>query len=930
MPMLSQQELRDRAFAFAKEWEGEERERAEAQTFWNEFFNIFGITRRRIASFEEPVRNLGNNRGSIDLFWKGTLIVEHKSKGRDLEKAYGQALDYFPGIREQDLPQYVLVSDFERFRLYDLEADEYHDFTLSELPKKMHLFGFISGFQKRLYHDEDPVNIKVAEKMGELHDELSNSGYKGHNLERFLVRLVYTLFSDDTGIFPKDHFEYFIENRTNPNGADTGAILATIFQVLNTDPKDRQSTLDEELTQFPYVNGSLFSEALPIPSFTAKMRKILLDCCTFDWSKVSPAIFGSMFQTVMDEQGDRRRNLGAHYISEKNILKVVRGLFLDDLWEEFEKVKQNAVKLEQFHNRISHLKFFDPACGCGNFLIITYRELRSLEIEILKQKRALNPQQGYQMVTDVSQISKLDVDSLYGIEYEEFPARIAEVAIWLTDHQMNMQLSSEFGLNLTRLPLKKAANIHHGNALRMDWAKFVPKVVNDTFVYILGNPPFIGKHLRSAEQNEDMDIVCEPLGNYGVLDYVTAWYVKAADYIRDTYIIVAFVSTNSITQGEQVGVLWTWLLSQGIKIHFAHRTFRWSNEARGKAAVYCVVIGFGLQEASKKRIYDYENPDAEPMEVTATNINPYLIDYQDVIISSRNKPLSPVPFIIFGSKPTDGGFLLINNNEKEQFLELEPEAEKFIKPLISADEFLNGEKRWCLWLVDVNPSEVRNLPEVMKRINAVRDFRMTSKKAQTVELAETPYLFAEIRQPKSDYVLIPIHSSENRKYIPMAFFNKNSIVNNSCAMVPNATLYHFGVLTSLMHMAWVRQVCGRLESRYRYSNKIVYNNFPWAENVLDEQKEKVANAAQSVLDARARFPDSSLADLYDPSTMPKALVDAHRKLDEAVDRCYRPQPFNSELERLEFLFALYRKYTEPLTLAVEKTAKKTRKSAKNK
>lgn len=363
MPLLSQQEIRDRALTFAKDWRDESRERAEAQTFWNDFFNIFGITRRRIASFEEPVRKLGYHRGSIDLFWKGTLLVEHKSKGEDLTKAYGQALDYFPGIQEQDLPHYVLVSDFENFRLYDLETDKEHDFTLAELPKKIHLFGFISGYQKRTYHDEDPVNIKVAEKMGQLHDELLASGYRGHALERFLVRLIYCLFADDTGIFPKDHFEYLIEYRTNASGTDTGALLANIFQILDTSPENRQTTLDEEFGQIPYVDGSLFTETLPIPSFNAKMRKTLLDCCTFDWGKVSPSIFGSMFQAVMDEK--KRRNLGAHYTAEKNILKVVRGLFLDELLDEFEQVKQNVNKLNEFHKKISRLKFFDPACGLG-------------------------------------------------------------------------------------------------------------------------------------------------------------------------------------------------------------------------------------------------------------------------------------------------------------------------------------------------------------------------------------------------------------------------------------------------------------------------------------------------------------------------------------------------------------------------------------
>jgi len=912
---LTQQEIKSRAYAFVKEWEHTSRERAEAQTFWNDFFNIFGLSRRRVASFEEPVKKLGEARGSIDLLWKGTLLVEHKSKGKDLTKAYQQALDYFPGISEQDLPQYVLVSDFTDFRLYNLDAGEDFEFTLNELPEKIHLFGFISGYKQHAYQEEDPVNIRVAEKMGELHDELLKSGYSGHALEVFLVRLVYTLFADDTGIFPRDHFHYFLENRTNPNGFDTGSMLALIFQMLNTPNEKRQSGMDEELLQFPYVNGGLFEEALSIPMFNAKMRQVLISCCSFDWSKVSPAIFGSLFQSVMDTK--QRREIGAHYTSEKNILKVARPLFLDDLQAEFESAKNDARKLTALHYKIASMRFFDPACGCGNFLIITYRELRRLEIEILKQQRNLSKRKdAFQLTIDAAQLSRIDVDSLYGIELEEFPARIAEVAIWLTDHQMNMELSQEFGITYIRLPLKKSANIKHGNALQMDWS-FVPKA-NLT---ILGNPPFIGKHLRNAEQNADMDLVCAPLKTYGVLDYVSAWYVKAVQFIKDTNIKVAFVSTNSITQGEQVGALWNWMLAQGVKIHFAHRTFRWVNDARGKAAVFCVIVGFGLGDVSKKRLFDYASPDADAMEITAKNINPYLVAADDVVVDSRNKPISDVPEMFKGSSPTDGGNLLFTDEEKEDFLQREPKAEKFIRPMISAHEFLHNEKRWCLWLKDVSPAEMRVLPEVMKRVNAVREFRLQSTKAATVKYADLPYLFMEIRQPENNYVLIPRHSSENRVYIPFAFFSKESIASDSCISLPNATLYHFGVLTSQMHMAWVRAVCGRIKSDYRYSNNIVYNNFPWALEVSEKQKERVEKSAQAVLDARKEFPDSSLADLYDPSAMPKILVDAHRALDKAVDLCYRPEPFKTELERLEFLFALYRQYTEPLNVAIEKKPK---------
>ncbi len=914
---LSQQEIKSRAYAFVKEWQDTSRERAEAQTFWNDFFNIFGISRRRVASFEEPVKKLGDARGSIDLFWKGTLLVEHKSRGKDLNKAYQQALDYFPGISEQDLPQYVLVSDFTDFRLYDLDTGEEFDFTLKELPEKIHLFGFISGYKSHARHEEDPVNIRVAEKMGELHDELLKSGYSGHALEVFLVRLVYILFADDTGIFPKDHFHYFLENRTSENGFDTGAALALIFQMLNTPAEKRQSG-DEEILQFPYVNGGLFEETLPIPLFNAKMREVLLGCCSFDWSKVSPAIFGSLFQSVMDK--NQRREIGAHYTSEKNILKVIRPLFLDDLQAEFEAVKTSQAKLKGLHDKIAAMRFFDPACGCGNFLIITYREIRRLEIEILKQLRKLSGKDAHQLIIGVDALSRIDVDSLYGIELEEFPARIAEVAIWLTDHQMNMELSQEFGQTYIRLPLRKSANIKNGNALQLSW-DFVPKA-NLT---ILGNPPFIGKQQRNTEQSRDMEAICFPLQNYDILDYVSAWYVKAAQFIKDTNIKVAFVSTNSITQGEQVGALWNWMLAQGVKIHFAHRTFRWQNDARGKAAVFCVIIGFGLGDVSKKRLFDYASPDAEAMEIQAKNINPYLVDAENVIVTSRNKPISDVPEMSFGSMPNDGGFLLLTDEQKKEFVKKEPAAEKFIRPMISAKEFLHGENRWCLWLKDASPSEIKNIPEIKKRVDAVREYRLTSKREATKKLADYPYLFGEIRQPNSNYVLVPLHSSENRIYVPFSFFDKKVIANNSCAIMPNATLYHFGVLTSQMHMAWMRAVCGRLEGRYRYSNNIVYNNFPWAAEVSERQKEKVEQAAQAVLDARKKFPDSSLADLYDPSAMPKVLVDAHRALDKAVDQCYRREPFKSELERLEFLFGLYRQYTAPLSAALESKPKKNRK-----
>ncbi len=928
---LNQKEIRDNAVQFAHEWSDGSRERAESQTFWNEFFMIFGIRRRRVATFEEPVKKLAEKRGSIDLFWKGTLVVEHKSKGQDLDKAYTQALDYFVHLKEEELPKYVLVSDFARFRLYDLDKGTDKEFSLAELPKNIGRFGFISGYQKRIYKDEDPVNIKVAEKMGHLHDALLDSGYDGHNLELLLVRLVYCLFADDTGIFnTKDDFEYYLREKTKEDGSDTGRAIADLFQVLDTPSDKRQKTLDEELSRFPYVNGALFREPLRIASFDAAMRELLLECCIFDWGKVSPAIFGSLFQSVMDK--NRRRNLGAHYTSEKNILKVIRGLFLDDLYLEFASSKTSAIKLRAFHDKIASMRFFDPACGCGNFLVITYREMRLLEIDVLRQYLTLTSvlyRAGKtQLETDVSVISNIDVDKFYGIEIEEFPVRIAQIALWLTDHQMNMRLSDEFGQTYARLPLVHSPNIFCDNAIRLDWETLVPSKEN---LLILGNPPFIGKQNRNAAQMDDMDVVCQPLKtkglpNYGILDYVTLWYIKAALFIENSTVKVAFVSTNSITQGEQVAVLWQFLLAKGIKISFAHRTFKWSNEARGKAQVFCVIIGFSYDGRNEtKRLFDYETPQSEAHEIIAKNINPYLVDAPDIVIPSRNKPLCNVPEMIYGSKPVDDGNLFLTDEEKEEFLTKEPKASIFIRPLISALEFINSKNRWCLWLKDLPPREWRGLSEIVKRVEAVRDFRLKSIKNATITLAETPYLFGEIRQPTTDYVVIPLHSSEHRRFVPMGYFTKENILHNSCSALPNATLYHFGILTSTMHMAWMRAVCGRLKSDYRYSNNLVYNNFPFPEAVSEKQEAKVEEKAQVVLAARELFAGSTLADLYDPLAMPKELLKAHRELDEAVDACYRRSPFKTELERLEYLFELYGKYAEPLTHAMHKKPNSARK-----
>jgi hypothetical protein len=918
---LSWNEIRDRAIAFSKEWEGEESERAEAQSFWNDFFEVFGIHRRRVAIFEKQVdlskakRKLKS--GRIDAFWKGVLLVEHKSAGADLDRAFGQAADYFEGIAERDLPNYILVSDFQRFRLYDLESDKHWEFPLRDLHKHAKRFGFIAGYAPQEIKPQDPVNIKAAEQMGRLHDLLKASGYAGHELEVLLVRLVFCLFAADTGIFSKQSFRDWLETRTAEDGSDLGPQLALLFQVLNTPKEKRQKNLDEQTAEFSYINGKLFEETLQVASFNSKMRASLLDCCKLNWGAVSPAIFGALFQSIMDEKA--RRNLGAHYTSEENILKLIKPLFLDDLWAEFHRLKNNKNKLFDFHKKLHSLMFLDPACGCGNFLVITYRELRLLELEIL---RAARQDEKSAMLLSLHSFLTINVDQFYGVEIEEFPAQIAQVALWLIDHQMNQLVSQEFGVYFARIPLTTSPHIVHGNALQIDWSDVLPA---ERLSYIISNPPFVGKQFQSAEQKTDMELVFQDIKGAGVLDFVTAWYLKAARFIKGTQIECAFVSTNSITQGEQVGVLWPFLLRLGVRINFAHRTFQWTNEARGVAAVHCVIVGFALFDRPRKTIYEYSDLRGQPHAVPTANINPYLVNAPDIVLESRRTPICQVPEIIFGSMPNDGGHLLLSQEEHDALIAIEPAAKKWIRPFTGADEFINRVPRWCLWLVGIAPQELRALPEVSKRVAAVKKHRLESKRETTGELAATPTLFGEIRQPQRAYLLIPSVSSERRAYVPVGFMRPDTIASNLVLIVPGATLYHFGVLSSTMHMAWVRSVAGRLESRYRYSNSVVYNNYPWPEKPTTKQIQAIEEAGQAVLEARDKFSKSSLADLYDPLTMPPELTRAHQKLDRAVDLAYEKKGLASDAERVAFLFELYQRYT---TLLPTQSAKKQRRNAK--
>ena len=935
MPHLSWSEVRERAIRFSRNWSGATSERADKQTFYNEFFDVFGIRRASVAAFEANVRNLHGNTSAVDLLWRGTLLVEHKSFGEDLDAAETQAFTYIEDLtregRYDEIPRFVLVSDFARFVLYDLEPEEQRDlplfagrptsrvsFTLSEFPRAIRSFAFMLGQTRVRLDPEDPANQKAYARMCELHDTLKACGFTGHELERLLVRILFCLFAEDTGIFEPESFTQFIRARTREDGSDLGAQLNQLFDWLNNPQADTHLDDADPLYGFRYVNGDLFAERLGFPRCTREMRAALLYCCEFQWAKISPAVFGSLFQGVLDDKARRQR--GAHYTSERDIMKVLRSLFLDELRAELEQFKRDRssrhrANLEAFQQKLRALKFLDPACGCGNFLVLGYRELRLLEMEVA---HALHGAE--QQVLDVRQLLKVDVDQFYGIEYSEWPARIAEVALWLMDHQMNGQAAEVFGQGFDRLPLRSSPHIVQGNALRMGWNTMLPR---DQCAYVMGNPPFVGKKEQNAEQKKDMEIVWGETKGSGVLDYVTAWYVTAARYCAGARIPVAFVSTNSISQGEQAGILWSELFQRWpLKIHFAHRSFPWQSEARGAAHVHVVIIGFGSFDQPRKRIYDYDQGEEQVTVTEVANINPYLIAASDVTVRTRTEPINGAPPISYGSmmidKDRSAGHesgLILTREHRDALLAECPALRPFMRILYGGDEFLNGIERWCLWLVDAPPQLLRQSTLLRERIETVRRFREASGREQTRKLAATPALFGEIRQPTTAYILIPKVSSELRQYIPIGFVQPEIIASGSALIVPGATRYHFGILTSGMHNAWMRCVAGRLESRFQYSNNIVYNNFPWPDPTY-EQRARVEEKARAVLAAREpHLPPrgfATLADLYDPNTMPRDLLSAHTELDRAVERCYRSEPFHSDRERVEHLFRRYEQLTAPL------------------
>ena len=910
--MKSWNEIRQAATAFSKRWKDAFDEKSQAQSFLKEFFGVFGVDTVTVATFEHRIKFSDGSQGYADCFWPGKIMVEMKSRGKDLDDAYSQALAYVRALPDiSQTPRAIVVSDFARVRFYDLANDcALTEFALKDLRKFVTLFGYMIGADERgEISEQDPVNRKAAEKMAALHDAMKAVGYIGHPLEVYLVRLLFCLFAEDTGIFKPSQFCDFIEQRTSVDGSDLAAKLAELFQVLNTPPERRLTTRDESLAAFPYVNGGLFAEFLPIAAFSPEMRRAILDCGELDWSKISPAIFGAMFQGVMDEKA--RHDLGAHYTSEENILKLIRPLFLDGLKAELNDIRalrgtSRLSRLKAFHAKLASLTFLDPACGCGNFLLIGYRELRHIEMDLLDELHKDDPA----LVLDVTELCKVNVSQFYGIEIEPFPAEIAKVALWLMDHLCNMEVADRFGQYFARIPIKDAPHIVCANALTTDWGELISRRDAEAqrgFDYIMGNPPFLGRMQKSREQQAAIDRFFD----YKDVDFVACWHAKAAECcsLAAKSTKVALVSTNSITQGEQVAPLWRSLGKYGVGIDFAYRTFKWHNEAKGVAGVHCVIIGFSSCGNGPKRIFDGNEV------IPAKNINGYLVDAPNVYVEGHSKPLCDVPRLSMGNMPLDGGNLIIEADQLPHFAKADGTLPVFVKRLTGSKEYIQGLDRWCLWLKDVSPSEIRSNPAVMERVAKCREWRLASKSADTQKHAATPTLFREQKNPKTA-IIIPKVSSERRDYVPIGFVDDSIIATDLVFVIPDAALYHFGVLTSRMHMAWLRAVAGRLKSDYRYSKDIVYNNFIWPD--LGDSaalREKIVEAAQAVLDARATHPGATLADLYDPLTMPPDLVKAHAHLDALVDKTYGLKPSATDSDRVALLFQLYAERTESLDRA---------------
>ncbi|GAA1486873.1 N-6 DNA methylase [Brachybacterium fresconis] len=904
-------DIRSRAGAFVAEWrDAEGYERGEAQEFVRGLLGVFGVSGRTAAVYEKRAqRSTTGRRGYIDALISGTALVEMKSAGEDLIAAEAQALDYMESLTENERPDHVITSDFRRFRLLDLTAEPGEqsviEFDLDQLPSRVEGLMFLAGYRRTKFGstEQENASIKAAQLMAGLYEHLEKTGYDDHQASIFLIRTLFCLYADDSGLWERDLFSRYIEERTSEDGSDLGAQLATLYQALNKPEDKRYGRDDDLLMAFPYVNGSVFGEAVDIPYFDRDSRQLLLQAAYFNWSSISPAIFGSLFQAVKDKKA--RRGLGEHYTTETNILKLIRPLFLDELEERFVKARAKKRDLEKLLEHLGSLTFADMACGCGNFLIIAYRELRALELRIHERLQELDPRRT-QLSLDAESRVHVKLTQFYGMEIEEWPATIARTAMFLVEHQANQDVNLTLGYAVPMLPLQDSARIVVGNALRTDWTDVLTP---DAGTFIMGNPPFLGHATRTNEQAQELRDVWQRK-DIGRLDYVTGWYRKALDFFGEIPGRFAFVSTNSIAQGEPVPALFGPIFEAGWRIRFAHRTFAWTSEAPGAAAVHCVIIGFDREAKPKPRLFAYASPKGEASEIAAHTVNGYLVDGPNVLVEQRRAPLSPgLPDATFGNMPRDGGHLII---EAEEYGEVvaDPIAAKYVRQYVGARELVRRQQRWCLWLADLDPADVRKSPVLRERIEAVREFRNASSASSTRGMAATPHLFGQRSQPDVRFICIPSVVSEHRLFMTCAYFEPDVIASNAAFKAGDPDGLLFGIISSSMFMAWQRAVGGRLKSDIRFSNTLTWNTLPLPapEPPL---RQKIIAAGEEVLEVRALHPERSLAEHYDPLAMDTALLKAHRSLDVAVDKAFgAKRTCKSEWERQRILFERYAEMTQ--------------------
>ena len=910
--------MRERAVAFAHRWKDFTREEAGDQLFWQDFLNVYGVDVKEVAYFQHWAKKASTGTaGKIDLFWPGVLIAEHKSAGKDLVEAEKQALDYLAEINHKDFPGLVVTSDYARIRVLDLAVpgSDAIEFPTAEFAREFERFTHIVGYSKPDPAIEIEANVKASELMGQLYDAAEAAGYQDHQANVLLTRLLFLMFGDDTAMWQRGIFYEFVQNYTADNAADLGGQLALLFQVLNTPKEDRSKNLDELLARFPYVNGGLFSESLPIASFDASMRSALITAMRFDWGKISPAVFGSLFQSVKSKE--LRRELGEHYTPEKTIMKVIGPLFFDELKERLAAAQNSPQKLRQLRKDLATYNFLDPACGCGNFLIVAYKVMRRLELEILRQLRDLK--EDSQLAIDPTLGLQVSIDQFSGIEIEEWPAKVAETAMFLVDHQMNLELAELFGMTPDRLPIKKMLNVRCANALTTDWHEIAR--ATDRLI-ILGNPPFLGSRLQSNTQKDDLVGSWGDVPNVKTLDYVTAWYAKAASFTAGTFARTGFISTNSVSQGEQASIIWRELNKLGFEMFLAHRTFAWSSDAPGAADVHCVIEGFSQDKTIRKQLFDYPDPKGDPVLIDAHYINAYLQDAPPVLLSRVSSPLSPsAPELKSGNVPRDGGYLSdISDEEASLIRKRDPVAARYLRRIYGSIEHLQGVKRWCFWLDGVTPEEIRESRELNERVAKVKAERSGAAGSKGTA-ADRPAQFADIHQPISRYLLVPSVSSFARQYIPLSFYEPENIVTNAVFYIENASTYEFGVLQSAPFVLWSRTVSSRLNINFQLSSTFTYKNYPWP--VADDaSRATIEVAAQAVLDARDAHPSSSLADLYDAIAMPPDLAKAHEGLDKAVLSAYGLRPSSSDADVLTTLFTRYEELTAPLAGMMGKKSKR--------